>query len=256
MDPFTALISGGLSVVGKLLGGGSNKTSNRVDLKQLVADAEAAGFNPLTVLRNGGAAGYMQTSAPPVLSSRQALGEALGLAGSFLADYDPMTDQLKQAEYDLRLAQIEQLNRQSASYFPPAPGKPGSMFDPIAGSGSGRKVGGGALSGLPLPPTEEVPTVTNPWPTSSGRAVNPDRPDAEAFEQRYGDSELLSTIYGVWQFGSDWLYNQWYQSGKEIEFHRQRRKGAPYRRQENLKKWRKQAEKNARDLGFAAELMR
>jgi hypothetical protein len=35
-----------------------------VDLKKLVTDSEEAGFNPLTVLRNGGVAGYQRTSVP------------------------------------------------------------------------------------------------------------------------------------------------------------------------------------------------
>ncbi|MGV0876663.1 hypothetical protein V6767_05915 [Martelella sp. FLE1502] len=43
------------------------KTVNQysaIDLKRLVAESEAAGFNPLTVLRAGGAAGYQYTNAP------------------------------------------------------------------------------------------------------------------------------------------------------------------------------------------------
>lgn len=55
-----------------------------VDLKKLVANAEAAGFNPLTVLRNGGAAGFMVEDQPlaqlaqPVVTAPPILG-----AGTF-----------------------------------------------------------------------------------------------------------------------------------------------------------------------------
>ena len=37
----------------------------KVDLKAMVADAEAAGFNPLTVIRNGGMAGYSKSVELP-----------------------------------------------------------------------------------------------------------------------------------------------------------------------------------------------
>lgn len=37
----------------------------KVDLKRMVADAEAAGFNPLTVIRNGGMAGYSKSVELP-----------------------------------------------------------------------------------------------------------------------------------------------------------------------------------------------
>lgn len=43
------------------------KVSYEIDLKKLVASAEAAGFNPLTVLRNGGAAGFMIENHPSLL---------------------------------------------------------------------------------------------------------------------------------------------------------------------------------------------
>jgi len=37
-------------------------SAGSIDFKRLVADAEAAGFNPLTVLRSGGLAGYMSSN--------------------------------------------------------------------------------------------------------------------------------------------------------------------------------------------------
>lgn len=51
---------------------------NEIDLLKLVSEAEAAGFNPLTVLRNGGAAGYAVQRQPLVLSG-----------GSFTSMPDP-----------------------------------------------------------------------------------------------------------------------------------------------------------------------
>lgn len=40
------------------------KQTNEVDMKKLVKDSEEAGFNPLTVVRNGGLAGYQVTNVP------------------------------------------------------------------------------------------------------------------------------------------------------------------------------------------------
>lgn len=62
MDIFGGLLSAGASLIGGLFGGGSKKqettTTNHVDYRRMVSEAEAAGFNPLTALRNGGAAGF------------------------------------------------------------------------------------------------------------------------------------------------------------------------------------------------------
>lgn len=109
--------------------GGKKKTDNRVNYQQMVADAEAAGFNPLTVLRNGGSAGYMQT-AHPGLSSGEVIGQALGNVGNFLADFDPYADDKRELASRLAEAQIANLNASTATMFPPAPGKPGSFNVP------------------------------------------------------------------------------------------------------------------------------
>ncbi|MGK7663609.1 hypothetical protein ACSQ8I_21240 [Marinovum sp. E06] len=57
-----------------------SETSTRVNYSQMRRDAEKAGFNPLTALQNGGAAGNATstTTAPPALSSADFLGQALG----------------------------------------------------------------------------------------------------------------------------------------------------------------------------------
>lgn len=108
--PWTAIAqvaSSAIPVIGKLFGG-DDKSSGRIDLKALVRDAERAGFNPLTVLRNGGAAGYQQTHHP-ALSTATVIGEALGNVGVTLANYDPHADEKRQAERLLFDAQLENI---------------------------------------------------------------------------------------------------------------------------------------------------
>lgn len=98
------------SVASSLIGG-SKKTTNTVDYKKLVRDAEAAGFNPLTALRNGGAAGFTTTSTPAL----SGIADALGTAGNFLANFDPMADDRREQEYELVQAQIANLNASTAA---------------------------------------------------------------------------------------------------------------------------------------------
>lgn len=251
-------------VISSLFGGKKKETTNHVDYKRMVRDAEAAGFNPLTVLRNGGSAGYMATTHP-ALSSGERIGGALGHIGNFLADFDPYADQKRELESRLVEATINNLNAQTASIFPPAPGKPGSFNVPtwaaanteqrpsrIAGRLSASLP---ASAGAPQTPTIEAPTVTNPNPISSGLYVDPDQPDAEMYETRYGDSEFWNFIDGTTIRFKDWKYN------KFREYDRLIRQAGPLserrkRREEKLKKYRRDAEKNARDLMFPPHLMR
>ena len=68
-----------------------------------------------------------------------------------------------------------------------------------------------------LEPDFEKPTVTNPFSKSSGIIVDPETPDAAAWEQRYGGSEIAETIAGAsvavsdlrnnWNASVDYLYN-------------------------------------------------
>lgn len=106
----SALISAGASVLGSLLGG--KKSSNRINYKQMVRDAEAAGFNPLTAIRNGGSAGYMQGGNPTALSR---IGDGLGEFGNFIANFDPMQDDKREAEFQLVQAQIANLNADTSN---------------------------------------------------------------------------------------------------------------------------------------------
>lgn len=244
--------------------GGKKETKNRVNYKQMVADAEAAGFNPLTVLRNGGSAGYMQTTHPG-LSSGEMIGQAMGHVGSFLADFDPYADDKRELESRLVEAQIANLNASTATMFPPAPGKPGSFNVPSWGAANVEQRPSGkagrlsaslpASAGAPQTPTIETPTVTNPNPVSSGLYVDPDQPDAEMYETRYGDSEFWNFIDGTTIRFKDWKYN------KFREYDRLIRQAGPLserrkRREEKVKKYRRDAQKNARDLMFPPHLMR
>ena len=83
-------------------------TENRVDYKRMVKDAQAAGFNPLTVLRNGGSAGFSTQIHHPALSSG-GIGDLIATGISAAASYDPMAEQSAELQYRIVQEQLKQL---------------------------------------------------------------------------------------------------------------------------------------------------
>lgn len=154
-----ALIGAGTSLLGGLFGRSKEKRERRQALedreyarghyKRLVKDASAAGFNPLTALRNGGGAGYASSSAP-ILSSGgpDPMQTALSQVGNYIANFDPHADTAREKSYALLDAQIRNLNASSGAIFPAMPGgfhSPGTYGGTFEGRPSGRA---GALSGV------------------------------------------------------------------------------------------------------------
>ena len=204
----------------------------REALKHLVTDADAAGFNPLTVLRGGGGAGYAAPSnfSAPLSSvssvplSRQVpvrqapnqghMGDAVAGAGGFLADFmtnfDPMADDKRELEFRLVNAQIANLDASTRSL-----NRPGSFNVPSYTAGNvERRPGSGSAAhlsssyepnpvrfGRSLTPEVQTPNVTNPWPGSWGVRVDPNTPDAEMFENRYGEfvGSAMGSAVTMWR---------------------------------------------------------
>lgn len=205
-----ALISAGASIVGSLLGG--KKSSNRINYKQMVKDAEAAGFNPLTALRNGGSAGYMQGGNPTALSR---IGDGLGQFGNFIANFDPLQDDKREVEFQLVQAQIANLNADTSNKvkFGQVPsytaGNKARVMGEGVAHGQAFKSAAAALppsAGASQTPTVEKPTVTNPWPTNWDLRVNPGVPDAASFEDRYGET-VSDWVVGPGILGADLLHD-------------------------------------------------
>lgn len=107
------------AIAGPLIGGifgGDKKTTTKstVDYVQMVKSAEAAGFNPLTALRNGGAAGFSTSTTSgggPTFGS--AVGDAVSAGVNTWLNYDPMKERRSQAEYDLINAQLRNLDAET-----------------------------------------------------------------------------------------------------------------------------------------------
>lgn len=220
MGLFSGLLSAGASIVGGLFGRKKSEpqvTKSHVDYKRMVRDAEAAGFNPLTALRNGGAAGFSVQSTSAPLSS-PSFGETIaGAAQNFLANFDPFEDRQREAEYGLVQAQIANLNSDTSlkrvrfGDVPTYSGDKhykrlgssvghGQTFEPVVGALP-------ASAGVSQTPEVKRPTLTNPYPASWGWFTNPDRPDAEAMETRMGDNEMLSMGWSLYAGVDDAVYN-------------------------------------------------
>lgn len=127
--PWGALISAGTSL---FLGTRKPKPAPApgVDYERLVADAQAAGFNPLTALMYGGAQSYTRDYGP-ALSRMQNVGQAMANFSQQLADHQVHLDRLsldrdyfglerKRLAMDQRLVDAQIAGIQSGPVFGPS----------------------------------------------------------------------------------------------------------------------------------------
>lgn len=179
-----AVIAAGISAGGSLLGGllgGGDESETKINYKALRRDAEHAGFNPLTALRAGGGAGFT-TTHHPALASGQFIADAMTGLGNMIAQIDPMRDATAKLEHDIKVATLANIQADTAARLHATRSINGA---PVS-TGARNVVASSALSGKPLTPTVERPTLTNPH-TGTGLEINPAWVDAEAWEQRYGE---------------------------------------------------------------------
>lgn len=188
------------AVAGPLLGGIFGKknkpqvTTSYVDYERMVKDATAAGFNPLTALRNGGAAGFSTStttggalSQPSFMSS---VGDALAAGINAWANYDELADEQRKAEYDLVMAQLEGINlnnqalRKQSLGDAPMRASAGSVTVSTNSQSGEPASTSTAPDGLPQPIEAGDRTATNPWKVFT---IDPKASDGAVFEERYGD---------------------------------------------------------------------
>lgn len=155
----------------------------------LVKDAEAAGFNPLTALRNGGGANYNAAAGFAPLSRtapvRQAtmgpdIGGALRDVGSFIANFDPFADDKREAEYQLVQAQIANLNASTGALKSQSFKVPTYTATPRERRPSGRQAQLGPGAGE----NGEILPMWTTWTDRDGNRVdlpNPKLPESEQF---------------------------------------------------------------------------
>lgn len=224
MSIIGSLIGAGASLLGGVLSSSSKKKQaqqqyendirarneqreyDRGTYDRLVVDAERAGFNPLTALRNGGGAYYNASSAAAPLS-RQAtagVGSEIGnslqtIGANWLVNFDPHADAVREQGARLIDAQIANLNASTAEL---------TQRHAVTARGNGALSNGRqsdvdqmlkeppnpARFGGVLTPEIGTPEATNPWPRDWGLIIDPNQGNAEQFEDRYG--EFLGSIIG------------------------------------------------------------
>lgn len=223
-----------------------SRAYSRGELGRLVQDAQKAGFNPLTVLRNGGAAGYSSGAGFSPLSSgslssgsltsgalsatpltRQApvkqavggdpLGETMSSMGrdfmqDFLSDFDPFQQQKTDQTYRLIESQIASYNVGAlSSSTPPAVQRGyGSSDHERRPSGKAAALRGNAPGEGTIVGGDDPTVSSMGWKTEDGEHGwfhAPWMPDAETWENIYGDSEVFSTLYGAGKLTMDGVYS-------------------------------------------------
>lgn len=184
LAPFAPLIGGAIGAVGSLLAPKPKPTTqtNSIDLMKLRSDAEAAGFNPLTIIRGGGLAGYGTSTMSAAPDMR--LSNAFSTFGSGFAQwqYDPYGEQKSLAELSLAKAQIASYAKTSAP--------------------SGLSFGVPSSKGVQSTGSDGMVFWGNNW------GFDPNTSPAQLAEDRYGD--IMQAIYGLGVFAAD--------AGKNIGF--------------------------------------
>ncbi|MGO7184016.1 hypothetical protein ACCT14_25360 [Rhizobium brockwellii] len=240
------IISAGATLLGGLFGSKKpkkekteTKTVNEstVDYVKMSDSARAAGFNPLTALRNGGAAGFSTStsnststsSAPATSAMPQALASVGGILGqAFERKLDPLEAKKRQLDTALVDYQLKQLNKS-----PPGALYPGSTY---SGTKMGRQLMpavGPSHNQVASSPATRRP-VQGPNKPGEGTIVGGDNPavssfgwndgrygyfhapympDAETGENIYGDNEIFSTLYGGAKIVNDVGYSL-YRNGR------------------------------------------
>lgn len=119
--PWLPAIGGAVAGIGALMAPKpepqTQTTTGSIDLGRLRADAEAAGFNPLTIIRGGGLSGYGASHTVTSAAPDMRLSNAFQAFGSGLANvqWDPYGQQRSQTELRLMEAQIADFGRRGSA---------------------------------------------------------------------------------------------------------------------------------------------
>lgn len=194
LTTWAPVIGAGISAVGGLMSASARQeaenkpvtTTNTIDLAKLRADAEANGFNPLTVMRNGGLAGY-GTSTTPQFSGTSPAGEFMqGIGGMFGAFSEVRRNE---TEYSLAQAQIQNYNADTKAKS--------MMLRPPTYTASRQQVGSGLAA-----PKNVSPGTYKIW--GYDMEMNPKWSSAEDLEAWHGDA---ADLFAPARFNDDLIYN-------------------------------------------------
>jgi len=190
-------------------------STNVANLAEMNKAALENGYNPMTILQAGGLSAFSTTTTTGhnAMAAAQARA-AVPSVGSVIAGAIGGTlDNLAGSLFKSALPT-------SKSYFPPAPsadfgmagalgwtsggGKPSASFSAVSGVPSFKSARLATNAGAPMLPNFAPADTVNPWVQYG---VDPTTGGAEPFANRYGESELVEMVAGVYAGWDDIWYN-------------------------------------------------
>lgn len=110
------IIGAGISAIGSLFGQDDEEKTvqQTVDYEAMAEAASKAGFNPLTAIRNGGSAGFTNTTHP-ALSQSVGFGAAFSTLGNALMSFDPRAEERAAVEDAIQRAMLDKIQKGTAS---------------------------------------------------------------------------------------------------------------------------------------------
>lgn len=216
-----SIIGAGVSALGSLFGGGDDeKTETTINYKKMAREAEKAGFNPLTAIRNGGSAGFTTTTHPG-LSMMDRFGQAFQTIGNAIMSFDARADERAELELRMQRAELDRIQRSGLAEgsrmsfdVPHAAGS--TMSSSAASAGTGILARPAPLNGpaapLVAPYVDEYgnrltgPHIDAPDPESilTGPALRLQKRYLDWWEKSYGD-KAPAYSQRTWQTLSDWF---------------------------------------------------
>lgn len=191
-----------IPAVGQIAGGLLSKSPKGPSLQSIRKQALRAGFNPLTVLRNGGGvAAFSGQAYPPQLSSAGVIASALGnAAAEYFREEDPTEKETRQLENDLLREQIAAARRAAVPVQvspigpPPFPARPAVAVVPT----SPKRVAKPDNVGLGVR-VEASPDVVVQADEPTLARLGPNAVSVPSAEEAYGD--VGNIVAGIWNAG-------------------------------------------------------
>lgn len=247
-------------LVSGIFGSKQKPQTSEVNYKKMVQNARAAGFNPLTALRNGGSAGFTTTS--PALSSRSFVGDALqaGFNQFFGYKQDQLDEERERLQTEIMRQDLANAKAQgdifkNYGFTPPSvttyTGGHENTVQPVLRPRD--------RNGSPSSPSDTVngdlkgdlkKEVTDLRMNGTDWKANPKWSDAEEYTKRYED--LASNLIGgailvsdTWHNNKDKLKDYFGVTMSEPPLTSMRRSTRPKSRTNSQRKWRSSTLTNA-----------
>lgn len=223
------MIAEALTAAASIFGGlfGKKKkqeTTTRINYGQMVADATAAGFNPLTAIRNGGSAGFTTTTSPTISNTPEILSNLGGVLGQALGDkLDPINAKKREIDtllVDRQLRQLKEGPQVAGSFKVPRTftgTKVSQQLVPRLGASSANKTA--SVPAAYNPNKYEVTEATKVnYGNQSVWQSNPWLPSADTIEQDFGD--VAGSAYGVPKLAADLAWNGYRLKNYAVDIYR------------------------------------